>query len=80
MQTTITQLRKSDWIKLENDVRSRIVALRDLTNALEPNPVSDRIANDLILPCITMLAEFVNAVQIEDEPTPEQEAIQDPPA
>ena len=52
---------------MERDVVTRIRLLRDLANALPDKRLADKMANDLILPNIQLLAEFCESVDIEGE-------------
>lgn len=67
--TSIAQLRKSDWEKLRKDVNTRIDVLETLVLTLEPEALNDKIATDLIFPCIATLGSFICSVEIEDEDT-----------
>jgi hypothetical protein len=80
-RTSIIQLRKANWETIQDDVITRIRILKELAIQLEPGPLTDQIANDLILPAIATLAHFIKAVEIDpqtdltDEPEPEPEDI-----
>ena len=67
--TSILQLRNADWSKLRNDVTDRIDYLEEVVRGLEPDPLSDKIATDLIAPALYSLGSFVCSVEIE-EPLP----------
>lgn len=64
-KTSITTLRDADWQRMETEVVEKIHTLRDLAAALEPNPINDKIAQDLIMPALTSLGQFCAAVTVE---------------
>lgn len=67
MKTDLKTLRQSDWQKAADDVCERIAALRHVALGLEEGPLSDKIANDLILPALAKLGEFVAMVELSEE-------------
>ena len=67
-RTSILQLRKADWGRLEADVVTRIHLLKSMADALEPNPTTEKIANDLIVPAIALLGQFCSMIDIEESP------------
>lgn len=69
LPTSILQLRNADWSQLRNDVTDRIDYLEEVVRGLEPDPLSDKIATDLIAPALYTLGSFVCSVEIE-EPLP----------
>lgn len=64
-KTKMETLKNADWDKLENDVVVRIRMLRALVGKTDADAVNDAIASDLILPNITLLAEFCENIDIE---------------
>lgn len=66
MKTSIEQLRKANWDALEHDVVTRIRLLRAMVDKLDTNELHDKVANDLILPNVSLLARFCSAVQIDE--------------
>ena len=66
MKTTIETMKNADWDHLERDVVTRIRLLKAAAKSLDTNPMGDRIAQDLFLPCVQMLAGFCEAVEIHD--------------
>jgi hypothetical protein len=64
-KTKMETLKNADWDKLEKDVVDRIRMLRALVVKTDSDPVNDAIASDLILPNITLLAEFCENIDIE---------------
>ena len=67
--TSILRLRNAGWSKLRNDVTDRIDYLEEIVRGLEPDPLSDKIATELIAPALYSLGSFVCSVEIE-EPLP----------
>lgn len=67
MKTSIKQLRLANWDVLEASVVDRIRILKDLVFNLEFTPASDKIANELILPNMGLLSEFITNIEIEEE-------------
>ena len=67
MKTNIEQLRKADWDALETEVVAKIRLLRGLAEHLEPTPLHDRLAAELILPCLELLGQFCLSVTEEGE-------------
>lgn len=67
METNLKQLRLADWDALERDVSIRVMVLKDLVFQLPFCPASDKIANELILPNLELLADFIARVDIEEE-------------
>lgn len=63
--TNIETLRRADWDELERDVVTRIRALKAVAAGLEPDAASDRIANELMLPALELLAEFCTSVDVK---------------
>lgn len=66
--TTIEQLRQADWDQLHDDVSLRIDLLEQAVKTLDPNPLNDKIANDLFMPALRLLADFCLRVEIEKDP------------
>lgn len=67
MKTSMKQLKAADWNQLENDVVMRIRWLRAVVNHSAEDPVNDAIAEDLILPAVTILSDFCTLVTIEED-------------
>lgn len=67
MKTSMKQLKSADWNQLENDVLMRIRWLRAVVSHSAEDPVNDAIAEDLILPAVTLLSEFCALVTIEED-------------
>jgi hypothetical protein len=65
IKTKMETLKNADWDQLEKDVVIRIKALRVLVAKTDSDAVNDAIANDLILPNISLLAEFCESIDID---------------
>ncbi|MEI6177661.1 MAG: hypothetical protein WCS43_12275, partial [Verrucomicrobiota bacterium] len=69
--TTIETLRNADWDKLHDDVSLRIGLIQQAVCQLEPNAINDKIANELLLPAIRLLADFILRIHIaQDQESP----------
>jgi len=71
-ETTMEQLAKADWKALERDVVTRIRIMAILARTIKretPDEIetADKIANNLILPNIQLLASFCAAIKQTDE-------------
>lgn len=67
--TSMEKLRKADWDGLERDVVLRIRLLRNMTASIDDGLIEDKVANDLILPNLRLLAMFCEAIEVsEGEP------------
>ena len=65
MTTNIETLRKANWDRLERDVVMRIRLLRTAVQGMARDPISDKLAEDLFMPCIELLGSFVGAVDVQ---------------
>lgn len=65
--TDLTQIKQADWQKVEDEVVEKIRALRDICQQSKPSPLMDKIANEMILPCVALLGQFCVSVKIEEE-------------
>jgi hypothetical protein len=72
MKTSIMQMRGANWSKVRRDVNKRINLLEAIVQRLEPTPINDAIANDMILPALELLGDFCACVVIENEPESER--------
>lgn len=68
MTTDIETIRNADWDRVEREVVEKIHALRDLSKGLKPSPLNDKIAQDLILPALTLLGHFCTSVSVKYDP------------
>jgi|GEM_PF-4562559 len=70
MKTSMTRLAKADWHGIEKDVVERIRVLHATAKAMANPPhnveVADKIANDLILPNMKLLATFCTNIDMDD--------------
>ncbi len=67
MKTDINTLRKADWSNIERDMVLRLRVLAVAARKLDANEVTDKVAQDVFLPCLELIGAFVAAVDAEDE-------------
>ena len=65
----IETVKRLDFDRLDTVVSERIGALKLLAQGMTERQVNDDICRDLILPCVYTLAQFIEAVQIEEKNT-----------
>lgn len=65
-KTDILALRRADWDGVEREVVLKLRLLRGVVEKIEPNETSDRLANDLFLPCLRLLGEFCTRINLDD--------------
>jgi len=70
--TSIETLKNANWGRMRREVDERIIALRDIVFGLQSSPINDKIANDLIIPAVTILADFIIMIEI-GTPSPYEE-------
>jgi hypothetical protein len=70
MKTDIETLRKASWDKMEAQVVDRIRLLKAMAQNIVKNELSDQIANDLVLPALSLLGEFCETVKPDREVHP----------
>ena len=63
----IEKVKRIDFDHLDMLVSERIGALKLLAHGMQEREVNDEICRDLILPCVYLLAQFLESVKIEDE-------------
>ena len=63
----IETVKRLDFDQLDTLVSERIGALKLLAQGMTEREVNDEICRDLILPCVYLLAEFLEAVKIGDK-------------
>ena len=63
----IETVKRLDFDRLDVVVSERIGALKLLAQGMTEREVNDEICRDLILPCVYLLAEFLEAVKIGDK-------------
>ena len=65
----IEKVKRLDFDHLDMLVSERIGALKLLAQGMNEREVNDEICRDLILPCVYLLAQFLESVKIEDKDT-----------
>ena len=63
----IEKVKRLDFDRLDMLVSERIGALKLLAQGMQEREVNDEICRDLILPCVYLLAQFLEAVKIGDK-------------
>ena len=63
----IAKVKRLDFDRLDVLVSERLGALKLLAQGMTEREVNDEICRDLILPCVYLLAEFLEAVKIDDK-------------
>jgi hypothetical protein len=63
----IEKVKRLDFDRLDMLVSERIGALKLLAQGMTEREVNDEICRDLILPCVYLLAQFLESVKIEDK-------------
>jgi hypothetical protein len=63
----IEKVKRLDFDRLDMLVSERLGALKLLAQGMTEREVNDDICRDLILPCVYILAQFLDSVKIEDE-------------
>ena len=63
----IEKVKRLDFDRLDMLVSERLGALKLLAQGMTEREVNDDICRDLILPCVYLLAEFLEAVKIGDK-------------
>lgn len=62
----IERVKRLDFDRLDMLMSERIGALKLLAQGMTETDVNDAICRDLILPCVYMLAEFLESVKIDE--------------
>ena len=65
----IEKVKRLDFDHLDMLVSERIGALKLLAQGITEREVNDNICRDLILPCVYLLAQFLDSVKIDDKDT-----------
>ena len=68
MKTSIEKLASADWERIEQDVVSRLRLIKAMCQGIERDELSDKIANDIVLPALSLIAEFCACVEVFEEP------------
>ena len=63
----IEKVKRLDFDRLDMLVSERLGALKLLAHGVQESAVNDEICRDLILPCVYLLAQFLDSVKIEDK-------------
>ena len=63
----IEKVKRLDFDRLDMLVSERLGALKLLAQGMTEREVNDEICRDLILPCVYLLAQFLDSVKIEDK-------------
>ena len=63
----IEKVKQLDFDRLDMLVSERIGALKLLAQGMTESDVHDAVCRDLILPCVYLLAQFLESVKIGDE-------------
>ena len=63
----IEKVKRLDFDRLDMLVSERIGALKLLAQGMQEREVNDEICRDLILPCVYLLAQFLESVKIDDK-------------
>ena len=63
----IQKVKQLDFDRLDMLVSERLGALKLLAQGMTEREVNDDICRDLILPCVYLLAQFLEAVKIGDK-------------
>lgn len=67
MNNSAGTLANADWDNIESELLFKFRCLRQLSQHLHqihPESVADKIANDLVLPCLELIADFCACVEI----------------
>ena len=63
----IAKVKRLDFDRLDVLVSERLGALKFLAQGMTDSDVNDAVCRDLILPCVYLLAEFLESVKIGDK-------------
>ena len=63
----IEKVKRLDFDRLDVLVSERLGALKLLAQGMTDSDVNDAVCRDLILPCVYLLAEFLESVKIDDK-------------
>ena len=63
----IAKVKRLDFDRLDVLVSERLGALKLLAQGMTDSDVNDAVCRDLILPCVYLLAEFLESVKIGDK-------------
>ena len=63
----IEKVKRLDFDRLDMLVSERLGALKLLAQGMTESDVHDAVCRDLILPCVYLLAQFLESVKIGDK-------------
>ena len=63
----IETVKRLDFDRLDTVVSERIGALKLLAQGMTEREVNDDICRDVILPCVYILAQFIELIKIEEK-------------
>ena len=63
----IEKVKRLNFDRLDMLVSERLGALKLLAHGVQESAVNDEICRDLILPCVYLLAQFLDSVKINTE-------------
>ena len=63
----IEKVKRLDFDRLDMLVSERLGALKLLAQGMTESDVHDAVCRDLILPCVYLLAQFLESVKIDDK-------------
>ena len=63
----IEKVKRLDFDRLDMLVSERLGALKLLAQGIQDTELQDAVCRDLILPCVYLLAQFLESVKIEDK-------------
>jgi len=63
----IAKVKRLDFDRLDMLVSERLGALKLLAQGMTESDVHDAVCRDLILPCVYLLAQFLESVKIGDK-------------
>lgn len=66
MKTSIKTLKQADFDAMERMTLGRLQLLRATIQKMEPNPLNDKIANDLFLPAYALIGQFCASITITE--------------
>lgn len=74
---TVKTVKNADWDRLEKDVASKIKLLRATVAALPEDEVGNKIAHDIYLPLVKLLANFCASIdeEVQQEDAPSSDAV-----
>lgn len=63
----IEKVKRLDFDRLDMLVSERLGALKLLAQGIQDTELQDAVCRDLILPCVYLLAQFLDSVKIDDK-------------